>query len=130
MTMEKLITRTFVIGSFLFLFAGCGGSRPDGSQFQHDDAAKLFLEAMQIRETDRPRSIELLNESIEARPSHNAYYHRARLYALQGDDQMAIADIEAGLKLEPESKDLKWLEAELRKPPQNRKLDKPPTAVK
>jgi Tfp pilus assembly protein PilF len=128
--MGKLITYTFVVGSLMFLLVGCGGSQPDGRQFQHDQAAKLFLEAMQIRETDRPRSLELLNESIEARPSHNAYYHRAWIYALQGDDQKAIADVEAGLKLEPESKDLQWLEAELRKPPQERKLDKPPSTVK
>jgi Tfp pilus assembly protein PilF len=114
----------------LLLLAGCGGSQRDGSQYQHDEAAKLFLQAMQIRDTDRARSLELLTESIEARPSHNAYYHRAWIYALQGDDQKASADVEAGLKLEPESKDLKWLEAELRKPPQERKLDKPPTTVK
>jgi Tfp pilus assembly protein PilF len=128
--MQELMTRNLVVVYLLFAIAGCGGSQPDGSQFQHDEAAKLFLQAMQIRDTDRPRSLALLNESIEARPSHNAYYHRAWLYALQGEDQKAIADVEAGLKLEPESKDLKWLEAELRKPAQERKLDKPPTTVK
>jgi Tfp pilus assembly protein PilF len=128
--MRKRLLRNFVVGCVLFLFAGCGGSQPDGSQFQHDEAAKLFLQAMQIRDTDRPRSLALLNESIEARPSHNAYYHRAWIYALQGDEQKASPDVEAGLKLEPESKDLKWLEAELRKPPQKRKLDKPPATVK
>lgn len=128
--MRKLMTRKLVFGCLLLLLAGCGSSQPDGSQFQHDGAAKLFLQAMQIRETDQAGSLELLNESIEARPSHNAYYHRAWIYALQGDDQKASADVEAGLKLEPESKDLKWLEAELRKPPHQRKLDKPPTTVK
>jgi Tfp pilus assembly protein PilF len=128
--MRGLVTQNLVTGFLLAVLVGCGGSQPDGSQFQHDEAAKLFLQAMQIRETDQARSLELLNESIEARPSHNAYYHRAWIFALQGDDQKASADVEAGLKLEPESKDLQWLEAELRKPPQERKLDKPPTTVK
>jgi Tfp pilus assembly protein PilF len=128
--MRRLKSCNPVIGCLLSLLAGCGGSQPDGSQFQHDEAAKLFLQAMQIRETDQARSLVLLNQSIEARPSHNAYYHRAWIFALRGEDQKASADVEAGLKLEPESKDLKWLEAELRKPPQERKLDKPPTTVK
>jgi hypothetical protein len=128
--MRRLLDHTVSFGWLLLLLAGCGGSQPDGSQFQHDDAAKLFLQAMQIRDTDQARSIELLTESIEARPSHNAYYHRAWINALRGDDQKATADVEAGLKLEPESKDLKWLEAELRKPAQERKLEKPPTTVK
>jgi Tfp pilus assembly protein PilF len=128
--MPSLLNDKVAVGCMLLLLAGCGGSQPDGSQFQHDEAAKLFLQAMQIRDTDQARSLDLLTESIEARPSHNAYYHRAWQYALKGEDQKASADIEAGLKLEPESKDLKWLEAELRKPPQERKLDKPPTTVK
>ncbi len=75
--MQELMTRNLVVVYLLFAIAGCGGSQPDGSQFQHDEAAKLFLDAMQIRDTDQARSLELLDESIEARPSHNAYYHRA-----------------------------------------------------
>jgi Tfp pilus assembly protein PilF len=122
--------RTLAVGLLFVLLAGCGGSQPDGSQFQHDEAAKLFLEAMKIRETDQARALALLNQSIVARPSYNAYYHRAWLHALQGDEQKAAADLKSGLELEPESKELQWLDKELQKPVKERKLDKPPSSVK
>jgi hypothetical protein len=109
---------------------GCGGGQPDGSQFQHDEAAKLFLDAMKIRGTDQAGALELLDQSIEARPSYNAYFHRGWLHALQGRDEPAKADVKSGLVLEPESRDLKWLDGELQKPADQRKLDMPPAPVK
>jgi hypothetical protein len=109
---------------------GCGGSQPDGSQFQHDEAAKLFLDAMKIRGTDQAGALELLNQSIDARPSHSAYFHRGWLHALQGRDEPARADVQAGLELEPEDEDLKWLGGELQKPAGQRKLDMPPAPPK
>jgi hypothetical protein len=112
------------------MLAGCGGSEKDGSGFQHDDAAKLFLEAMKTRATDQAGALDLLNQSIDARPSYNAHFHRGWIYALQGKDAEASADVKAGLELEPESKDLKWLEGELKKPSNQRKLDMPPPPVK
>jgi tetratricopeptide (TPR) repeat protein len=112
------------------LFVGCGGSQPDGSRFQHDQAAALFLEAMKVRPTDQARALELLTQSIEARPSHNAYFHRAWIHAQQGREAEAGADVAAGLELEPENRELKWLEAELNKPATQRKLDGPPPPAK
>jgi hypothetical protein len=49
---------------------------------------------------------------------------------LQGQDEPARADVKAGLALEPESRDLKWLDGELQKPAGERKLDMPPAPVK
>jgi tetratricopeptide (TPR) repeat protein len=128
--MPSLLTRFLVLGSLAAMLTGCGGGEKDGSGFQHDQAAKLFLEAMKIRPTDQAQALDLLNQSIETRPSYNAHFHRGWIYALQSKDAEAGADVKAGLELEPESKDLKWLEGELKKPANQRKLDMPPPPVK
>jgi hypothetical protein len=112
------------------VLVGCGGSQPDGSGFQHDKPARFFLDAMKIRSTDPTGAIGLLNRSIDERPSHSAYFHRGWLYALQQKDDEAKSDVKSGLALEPESRDLKWLEKELGKPSKQRKLDMPPAPVK
>lgn len=130
--MHFLVKRLLAIGTLSLILAGCGGggSERDGSAFQHDKAAKLFLEAMKIRPTDQAKALELLNESIDAKPTFNAHFHRAWLYALKGTDDKANEDIKAGLALEPESTDLKWLEGEMKKPAKQRKLDMPPVPKK
>lgn len=128
--MRSLMMRALVVGYMSIVVVGCSGSQHDGSQFQHDNAAKLFLEAMQARETDQVKALELLTQSIEARPSYQAHYHRGWIYALQGQDDPAKADVKAGLELEPESKELQWLDGELKKPADQRKLDGPPARAK
>jgi hypothetical protein len=122
--------RAVLMGAVACLFVGCGDSQPDGSQFQHDQAAMLFLEAMKTRPTDQAKALELLTQSIDARPSYNAYYQRALIHGLNNRDVEAQADIAAGLELEPENRELKWLEGELQKPANQRKLDTPPTHAK
>jgi hypothetical protein len=129
-----MMLRTWTLECVILLtgavLVGCGGSQPDGSGFQHDEPAKLFLEAMKIRTSDQAGAIDLLTQSIEERPSYNVYFHRGWLFALQGKDAEAKADVKSGLELEPESRDLKWLDGELRKPAKQRKLDMPPAPVK
>jgi hypothetical protein len=124
------VLRGVLAGAMACIFVGCGGSQPDGSKFQHDQAAMLFLEAMKTRPTDQAKALELLTQSIETRPSYNAYYQRAWIHGLHNRDVQAKADIAAGLELEPENRELKWLEGELQKPAQQRKLDTPPTHAK
>lgn len=110
---------------------GCGGNKAkDGSAFQHDKAQTLFIEAIRARPTDQAKALELLTQSIDTKPTYNAYYHRAWLYALKKDDAKANEDIKAGLALEPDSTDLKWLEGEMKKPADKRKLDMPPATKK
>ena len=130
--MHCLVKLLFVLGSLSLILAGCGdgSGKRDGSAFQHDHAAKLFLEAMKLRPTNQNQALELLNESIDARPAYNTYFHRGWIYALQGHENKALEDIKAGLALEPDSKDLKWLDGEMKKPAQQRKLDMPPPPVK
>lgn len=128
--MHRLAQLAVVAISFLLLI-GCGGSgTKDGSGFQHDDAQKLFIEAIRARPTDREKALDLLNQSIEMKPTFNAHFHRAWLYALKNDDAKANDDIKAGLTLEPDSTDLKWLEGEMKKQAGQRKLDMPPVPKK
>jgi hypothetical protein len=128
--MQSALLRVVPLVLISIAWVGCGASQRDGAQFQHDEAARLFLEAMKVRGTDHAKAVELLTESIDERPSYNAYFHRAWLHALEGRDDPARTDLEAGLELEPESRDLKWLEGELKKPATQRKLDMPPPPVK
>ena len=130
--MHGLVKQLFVLGSLSLILAGCGGggTKRDGSGFQHDQAATLFLEAMKVRPTNQNQALDLLNQSIDARPAYNTYFHRGWIYALQGQESKAQDDIKAGLALEPESKDLKWLDGEMKKPAKQRKLDMPPPPVK
>jgi tetratricopeptide (TPR) repeat protein len=126
----RLVLRAVLVCEVACVFVGCGHSEPDGSQFRHDEAARLFLEAMKVRPTDQAKALELLTQSIEARPSYNAYYQRAWIYGLHNRDDEAKADISSGLELEPENRELKWLQGELKKPTSQRRLDSPPTQAK
>jgi hypothetical protein len=111
--------------------AGCGGNKAkDGSAFQHDKAQTLFIEAIRARPTDQAKALDLLNQSIDTKPTYNAYFHRAWLYALKNDDAKANEDIKTGLALEPGSTDLQWLDGEMKKPADKRKLDMPPAKSK
>lgn len=109
---------------------GCQGSR--GPQL--DDSQEKFVAAQQALATgDTGKAMELLTASIEARPGPWAYYVRAKLYAEAADDANALADCGAGLELDPENSDLKWLRDEIKKPPGQRfqgKNAEPPRANK
>jgi tetratricopeptide (TPR) repeat protein len=82
---------------------------------------------------DNETALQELNLSIELEPGAWAYYHRAKIYREMGKDREATADCEAGLKLDPNHGELKWLRGELRKPADRRfqgRYAKPPTAAK
>lgn len=129
--MYRLPTQLAAVAISFLLLVGCGGGKSrDGSAFQHDEAQTLFIEALRARPTDQAKALDLLNQSIEVKPTFNAHFHRAWLYALKNDDAKANEDIKAGLALEPESTDLKWLEGEMKKAAGQRKLDMPPVRKK
>ncbi len=123
--MKTWVTWIFVVGLSL-LQVGCGGDK----EFKHDDVAKIFIAALQARPNDKDKCVELMTEVIEKRPMDAAYFHRAWIYAEQGKIEEAKADVAAGLKLQPESTDLKWLEGELNKPASRRSLEMPPSTTK
>lgn len=94
-----------------------------------DDAAKLFLESQRaLKAGDRAKSLELLDQSIAAKPYAWSLLERAKLRAEDGNDEGALADVAAGLELDPELKDLQWLQEELKKPKEERFKTPPPSA--
>lgn len=120
---ESLLTAT------IFVSLGCSDGKP-----VLDESSDYFVQAQAaIAEGDKAKGLELLSKSIESKPYVFAYFQRARIYVEQGKDAEALADCEAGLKLDPENADLKWLRDELKKPKEKRfqgKFKNPPQAVK
>lgn len=96
-----------------------------------DEAAKSFVAAQEAVEAgDTAKAIEFLDDSIAQRPDVWSYHLRAKLHAENGDDDLARADIEAGLELAPEQDDLLYLQKELKKPVKSRFKKEPPMAAK
>ena len=91
--------------------AGC---RRDSTELRPAEA--LFIEAQDaLAAGDNDLALKKLTESIERQPDEWVYFERARLNAELGNDDPAKADCEAGLALNPENPDLKWLQKELTK---------------
>ncbi len=97
-----------------------------------DESATQFVEAKQaLADGDKDKALELLTSSIEARPDPWALWERAKIYAENGADDDAQADIDAGLELDPEHSDLLWLQNEMKKRPTSRfkgRSREPPSA--
>jgi hypothetical protein len=128
-----LCTRTShrVFAVFCIPILVCLGCGHADSTPELDDAGTLFLESQNaLKSGDRARSMELLNQSINAQPYAWSLLERAKLYAEDGNDKAASADVAAGLALDPHLKDLIWLRDELKKPKEQRLKTQPPSAVK
>lgn len=113
----------------LTLFPGCKdrGPKLDAGQ-EHLVAAKAAL-----AKGDQATAMKELDASIAASPSEWAYLERAKLKHEMQQDPDAIADCEAGLKLDAENKELTWLMGELKKPKAQQfqgKAAAPPSASK
>jgi hypothetical protein len=125
--------KTAFVRCFASVFAiallGCGENKPT-----LDDSGDYFVQAQTALDAgDTAKAVELLSLSIESKPYPFAYFQRARIYVDQGKDAEALADSEAGLALDSDNADLKWLRDELKKPKANRfkgKFKNPPQAVK
>ena len=110
---------------FLLALVGCG-EKP-----VLDEAATSFVEAQEAIEAgDTAKALELLDDSIAKRPDVWSYYHRAKIHSDNGDDELAKADVQAGLDLEPEHSDLLYLQKEMKKPQKARFRKAPPMASK
>lgn len=97
--------------------SGCGGrdATPTAA------ANRLFLEAQQMAAEGKvTEAKEALTASIAAEPTKWAYIERAKLNAQADDMQAAAADCEAALQSFPSDSDLLWLQAELKKPKEQR----------
>jgi tetratricopeptide (TPR) repeat protein len=95
-----------------------------------DDASNLFLEARRaLKAGDRAKAMELYTQSIDAKPYAWNLYERGKLYAEDGNEQAALADVTAGLAIDPQFEDLQWLQEELKKPKEQRLKTPPPSAL-
>ena len=117
---------SFALCMLFPLAAGCGG----GDEFSHDQGQKLYIEAMKVRTTDEAKCVDLLTQVIEADPIGGAYFHRAWIFAKRGSIDEAQDDVTAGLAIDTENNDLKWLDGELKKPANQRSLKMPPSSIK
>lgn len=116
--------------SFLCLFAlisiGCGNSNEPvlGTATEH------FLAAQDaIAKGDKETALKELDASLSASPDPWAYFQRAQVLAEMKQVDKALADCAAGLSLDKDHVQLKWLQGELKKPAEQRfqgKNAKPP----
>jgi hypothetical protein len=108
---------------------GCGEEGPKLS-----DSSTYLIEARRAYADGKlDDAITALNSSIEAGPSEWAHLERARIYAIQGKDAEAQADLTALATLSPENRDAPWIQGELKKPVDKRfqgAAATPPSATK
>lgn len=82
---------------------------------------QLLIEAQKaVTAGDKAKALELYDQAIAERPSGYAYLARAQLKLDLDDAAGAQSDVEEGLKLDPEHRDLQWLQGELKKPTKQR----------
>jgi len=127
--------RRALVGVFVFclwtlhIASGCGGKK-----FELTEGQAAFAEAKKaIEDGDTATAITCLDRAIDAEPDTWSYFERAKLHAESGDDDLAKADIAAGLEMDPEHSDLLWLQKQMKKSKNARfkgKSGQPPQASK
>lgn len=112
----KPISCHLVIGAVLScILIGCQ------SKTKMERAGDVFIQATQAAAEGRTdEAIELFGKSLDIEPKPYTYLERARLYVKKENIEAAIADCQAGLQLDANHRDLKWLLGECQKPPQQR----------
>lgn len=115
--MQGQTTWKFVaITTILLVHLGCGPSEdPIGEDVSHFLNGKTAMDR-----GDTEVALQEFNKSIELNPDAWAFYYRAKLHADKNEDEKATADCEAGLELDPNHAELKWLQVELKKSPEQR----------
>lgn len=125
-TIASLLASSLVVVSAI---SGCGDDKPELS-----DSRNYLVEAREAMNAgDNAKAMEMLKSSIEAQPNTWAYIELAKLQVEAGEDEAAMQNIEAGLALDPDSADMKWLKGELEKPEGKRfqgRFKNPPSASK
>jgi Flp pilus assembly protein TadD/predicted Ser/Thr protein kinase len=67
------------------------------------DAPRFNLGLLQLRQDD-PAAVETFTELLRRRPDHpNAYLARAQAYAMKGDNDAALADLDEAVRRQPTS---------------------------
>lgn len=95
-----------------------------GQENTKPESAVLIVQAKKaLADGDKESALEALAASIEADPSAWAYAMRARLYAESGKDDLAKTDVQAGLVIDKENAELKWIQQQLKRPVEKRFQD-------
>jgi Tfp pilus assembly protein PilF len=92
----------------------------DSGDFVPKSAALIVQAKEAVEQGDKEAALAALGKSIDAEPSSWAFAMRARLYAEAGEDEKADSDVQAGLKLDNENAELKWIQKELKRPVEKR----------
>lgn len=100
----------------LVLVAGFGGCEDPHLAAGRKSDGLFHAAAEAQKQGDHAKALDLFSQAIATRPSGYAYLGRAKLYLEMKDDAHAAQDVEAGLQLDPEHRDLIWLRAQLKKP--------------
>ncbi len=120
----------FLLGTSSLVLLGCGGQ--DNSKTK--EARSYFVEARRaIGSGDTAKALEALSASIESEPTTWAYLQRAKINAEGGNDQAVSEDCKAVLELDPQNRDVPWMEGELKKPKDKRfqgRFKEPPSSSK
>lgn len=117
----------------LALVAGFSGCEDPNLVAGRKSDALYHAAAEAQQQGDHPKALDLFSQAIATRPSGYAYLGRAKLYLEMKDEANANRDVEAGLQLDPEHRDLIWLRDQLKKPEKQRfkgSAAQPPSASK
>jgi len=106
----RLALLTLMLGGVLFQ-SGCSDANAP------PDELAAFTAAMEtVNSGDKVEGMKMLTECIENKPTHYAYLERARLYVAENKIPEAKADVNAGLAIDPQHRELLYFAAELEKP--------------
>lgn len=131
---ESTVTLSVRLGAVLSLALLVASSGCGGAATENVDARNYFLEAREaLQQGDTNKAIAAFTASIESKPNAWAYMERAKLYAAAGQGDQALQDAQKAVELEPDNSDTRWLEAEMKKPANQRFkgiFELPPSARK
>jgi Tfp pilus assembly protein PilF len=119
--------------AMLFLAISPGGCGDSGEVALTEEQNYFVAAAEALEAGDDAKALEMLTASIDTTPTRYAHFERAKLYEKQGEDEKALADCTAALALQPDDKDVLWLQGEIKKAKDKRfkgRFAQPPSAAK
>lgn len=113
--MKPVCTYGAALAAACLALAGCSDRyQPDEADTAYGDARKAFDAG------NFDQAMELVTKAIDNKPTAWAHALRARIYVEKKEFDKAQEDATQGLALDANNPELKWLDAELKKPPAQR----------
>ncbi len=111
--MHYLFQRLSVFLLFILsMLVGCDG----GEQKLPEWVNPLVDARKALAAGEKAKAMEALSASIVMKPTVWALMERSKMHLEQGDAEAANADCVKALEIEPKSRDVKWLQSEIKKP--------------